>query len=186
MSKINDLKGKRFGRLKVIARAPTKITPSGRYRTMWLCRCDCGTEKVIGACNLKRTDRLATQSCGCLQKEATASKDWLGVEYRRYQKHNQRSCSIRPNRPKEFGLTREQFKELITSNCFYCGQKPHMKTHVGGRKRNGIDRLDVSIGYLKNNCVSCCRDCNRMKGSLSFQEFVGQCSLIAKAHKEIK
>lgn len=55
--------GERYGRLTVIERAPDQIT-SNKRRVCWLCRCDCGTEKIIRGDQLKNT-----QSCGCLQKE---------------------------------------------------------------------------------------------------------------------
>jgi hypothetical protein len=57
-----DMVGKRFGRLVVIGRADD-IDP-GRPR--WLCRCDCGNERVVRGISLRKGD---TKSCGCIQKE---------------------------------------------------------------------------------------------------------------------
>lgn len=56
-----DLQDRSFGRLLVIA--PAK---SENRKTKWLCRCECGNEKVVGAGEL-----LAgrSQSCGCLRNE---------------------------------------------------------------------------------------------------------------------
>lgn len=59
-----DLAGKKFGRLTVISRAGTV-----NKRTRWLCRCECGKEVIAEAYNLKTGH---TQSCGCLQAEATS------------------------------------------------------------------------------------------------------------------
>lgn len=56
-----DLTGQRFGRL--IAVSPTK---KGQ-KTAWLCRCDCGNEKIIVTASLRNG---STQSCGCLHKES--------------------------------------------------------------------------------------------------------------------
>lgn len=53
--------GDRFGRLVVLSRAH-KNSPG----TYWLCRCDCGTERIIMGSALKRG---RTKSCGCLQRE---------------------------------------------------------------------------------------------------------------------
>ena len=47
MGKFIDLTGKIFGRLTVIKRVNDKIEPSGRRKTMWLCRCDCDGKEVI-------------------------------------------------------------------------------------------------------------------------------------------
>jgi len=62
MGKPVDITGQRFGRLIVVSR--TDNAKGGHTR--WLCRCDCGTKKVISSCNLKSGH---TKSCGCLQKE---------------------------------------------------------------------------------------------------------------------
>lgn len=57
--------GQRYGRLVVIA-AAEKRRYKGRTYSRWLCRCDCGTEKVIEQAALHAG---LTQSCGCFRKE---------------------------------------------------------------------------------------------------------------------
>lgn len=52
-----DLTGRRFGYLTVLNRAENK-----NRRTSWLCRCDCGNEKIITAHDLKAGK---CRSCGC-------------------------------------------------------------------------------------------------------------------------
>ena len=56
-----DLTGKRFGRLTVIGRAE-----KGKFGSAWLCKCDCGKEKVVSRSHLTSGE---TRSCGCLQRE---------------------------------------------------------------------------------------------------------------------
>ena len=86
-----DLTGQRFGRLTVLHRDKPK-----NKRTIWLCKCDCGNEVAVEAYNLKTSH---TQSCGCLQKEATSSANkthgmsdtrlyriWVDMHNRCYQK----------------------------------------------------------------------------------------------------
>lgn len=59
-----EMVGLRFGRLVVVSRGPTD-----KHRTArWLCRCDCGREKVIGGKSL-RLKEGGTRSCGCLRKK---------------------------------------------------------------------------------------------------------------------
>ena len=53
-----SLIGQKFGMLTVIGQAPS--TEKGHRR--WICKCDCGTEKVVLGSNLKRG---TTVSCGC-------------------------------------------------------------------------------------------------------------------------
>lgn len=59
--KASDLAGQRFGRLVAIHRSGSSRTG----HSTWLCKCDCGSEVVVMACNLKRD----TKSCGCLHVE---------------------------------------------------------------------------------------------------------------------
>lgn len=56
-NKINLL-GRKFGRLTVIGETQEKYGTS--YK--WLCRCDCGTEKLVVGSQLTRGH---TKSCGC-------------------------------------------------------------------------------------------------------------------------
>lgn len=66
---ISDLIGKRFGRLLVLeyrGRAKDR-------KHMWLCRCDCGNEKVYLENNFKRSKH--TQSCGCFGREKTIKRN---------------------------------------------------------------------------------------------------------------
>lgn len=60
-----------------------------------------------------------------------------------------------------FDLTIEDFKNITQKNCEYCGGSP--KKYNDGYERNGIDRIDSSLGYCKSNIVPCCEICNRAK-----------------------
>lgn len=57
-----DLTGQKFNRLTVLKRVE-----NNKYGcSQWLCKCDCGKEKIILGNNLVRN---ITRSCGCLQRE---------------------------------------------------------------------------------------------------------------------
>lgn len=76
---------------------------------------------------------------------------------------------------REFTLTQDEFRELISGPCAYCGvvqSQVHKKCECQKPyPHNGIDRVDSSIGYIKENCVPCCKICNRAKSDLSLKEF---------------
>lgn len=55
-----DLTGQTFSRYTVLSLEPPLPTTRGHR---WLCRCSCGTEKVVSARSLKAGD---AKSCGCL------------------------------------------------------------------------------------------------------------------------
>lgn len=53
MGKFIDLTGQRFGKLTVIKRLPNHVTSGGQTKVMYLCKCDCGNERVVQAGKLK-------------------------------------------------------------------------------------------------------------------------------------
>lgn len=64
MPKAIDITGKRFNRWLVKSRTEERASGGS---LMWLCVCDCGSEKSVKSSDLIRG---ASKSCGCLQKEA--------------------------------------------------------------------------------------------------------------------
>lgn len=73
----------------------------------------------------------------------------------------------------EYALTDKEFEELTTGHCVYC-DRPTTKTH-----KNGIDRLDSSKGYVADNCVTCCGQCNIAKKKLSLDDFIMHANKVA-------
>ena len=79
-----DLKGERFGRLRVLIRADR----SGR--TAWECECECGSTTTVATGKLTGGQ---TRSCGCLREELRISNgqktrrhgDWKAPEYKSWQ-----------------------------------------------------------------------------------------------------
>lgn len=63
--KLTDLTDLVYGKLTVLYRDTT------RKRTIWVCRCTCGTIKAVAAANLKSGN---TTSCGCFALEAKRSR----------------------------------------------------------------------------------------------------------------
>lgn len=53
---------------------------------------------------------------------------------------------------------------MINSVCSYCGIKEKL----------GIDRVDNSVGYTKENSVPCCKLCNFMKKAMSRNDFLSR------------
>jgi len=68
-------------------------------------------------------------------------------------------------RNKEFKLTIEDYKNLISPICHYC--HGFFGEIISGC---GLDRIDNNIGYTVDNCVPCCAYCNIVKGSFLTQE----------------
>jgi hypothetical protein len=70
-AKLEDLVGKKFGRLLVIQRASNQTLLKGQEIVKWVCLCDCGNKKEIAARSLKSG---ATKSCGCQLESFIASE----------------------------------------------------------------------------------------------------------------
>lgn len=64
MAEFKDITGQTFGRWTVIERAE-----SIHHISRWLCRCSCGTQRIVWA-NILHNGRSI--SCGCFQRELAA------------------------------------------------------------------------------------------------------------------
>ena len=78
-----------------------------------------------------------------------------------------------------FEFTLEEFKELTTKNCYYCGE-------LQEKGFNGIDRKKCTDNYVKDCCVSCCSTCNYIKGSLDDIVFLKRIEHILTFQEYIK
>lgn len=185
-----NLSGQRFGRLIVLHRAESRSCGSGS-RTRWMCKCDCGAFKSVDTSHLRGGD---TVSCGCYIRSKSAShlpKKSLNRKtygesafrsvYKRYIRHAEK-------RGLSFHLSMEEFKEIATSECFYCDAEPSIEWGGGRRAHrfygsfahNTVDRLDNSLSYTRENCVPACWVCNRAKGVMSYEKFL---AWIRKTHE---
>ena len=79
-------------------------------------------------------------------------------------------------RGKYFELEQEMFDFIISKECYICG-KQNSENH-----QNGIDRIDNSIGYIFENCKSCCSECNKMKRVLEFEIMLDKMMSIYHLH----
>jgi len=61
-------------------------------------------------------------------------------------------------------ISLEEFKELISKPCYYCGGK---LPEAG----SGVDRINSKLGYTIKNVKPCCWVCNRAKGTFTQDEF---------------
>lgn len=168
-----DITGQRFGRWNVIKRAETLRITNGKNKgqslgSSWLCKCNCGEERIITKGSLKSG---TTTSCGCIQK-VSAKKRIETTIFHSYK-------NAAEKKGVEFNLSKKDLANLIFENCFYCGSLPGQKWKIVSKRihlgkfmfYNGIDRIDSNIGYSNENCRTCCKNCNYMKNSLTQNEF---------------
>lgn len=139
----------------------------------WNCECECGNKKVLVGHVLKNGN---TRSCGCLRYNPLKRKckNPFGISMK-----NEIIASYKcgaKNRKLDFKLTDEDLDILFQGNCTYCNCPPSSKRNRrntnGEYVYNGIDRQENYIGYLKNNCVSCCTRCNVGKNKSNKNDFI--------------
>jgi len=161
--RINYLEGKKIGKWTVLRFAPEKTCKSGRG-AYYLCRCECGKEKLVNGFSLSGNRSF---SCGCMANRKPYGQANFTVYYHQYK-------SQARDRKHAFKLTKDEFRDIVTKNCFYCGQKPSKEIKdrpTGVFKASGIDRIDSYKGYAVGNCVPCCRHCNYAKNRFTQKEF---------------
>lgn len=161
---------KRFGRLTVTSFS----RQVGVKQYYFNVRCDCGTEKEA---RLSCLQQGTAKSCGCLGKERRAAANTGNTRSRKkfgessfntllagYRRH-----AMLRNIP--FELTPDEFRELTSGDCFYCGTKPKFVKRLwkgyGEYPYNGVDRVDNDKGYSIDNCVPACRPCNSKKNGIT-------------------
>lgn len=168
MGTLIDLTGKKFNRLTVVKR----VLPNAKWNSLrWLCKCDCGTEKIVLGGSLKNGN---TKSCGCLHNEYVKNRIRSNPELVNMRGIINNYKGNIKKRELKFELTEEQFKKLTQQDCYYCGEKPknvYKNKYRGEYIYNGLDRLDNTKGYTIDNVVPCCITCNAAKRKLTLQEF---------------
>lgn len=167
--KFIDLTGMKFGRLTVLF----QVASSKSHGSRWKCRCDCGKEVAVKGENLRRG---ATKSCGCYRREFTGEKSRIedGLASKRSIYRIYIDSAKRRKLP--FELSFEQFINLTQQNCHYCNaelENFHLNHgSISGFSYNGIDRKDNTKGYTLENSLPCCTNCNKAKGTMSYDEFI--------------
>ena len=161
-----NLAGRKIGDWTVSSECRSVIDNgvSPRKRAYWNCTCVCGKQKWVLASSLIEG---ISRSCGCsktIEFGLAARRDL----FRTYVKSAKR-------RDFDFSISFDDFIAIAAKPCTYCGRPPGFTKRVsnstGEFLYNGIDRVDSNVGYVLENCVSCCRHCNIAKNDLTTEQF---------------
>lgn len=152
MGKLNDLTGKRFGRLTVIK----KIGAAKNRQILWLCKCDCGKEKIIIGSSLKNG---YSTSCGCYAKEIHSKNNsthncsknrlynvWALIKQRVYNKNNKEYADYGGR-----GITicKEWSEDFMS---FFKWAYANGYDENAKKGECTIDRINVNGNYEPSNC----------------------------------
>ncbi len=176
-----NLVGKKFGKLTVIKEVEPAYNKLGYRLINWLCRCDCGKERIIKARSLNMKN--FTKSCGCIHPTRYKSKEYgLSSRNKVFDSYKQKA----KKKNLLFELTLEQFDSFSREKCFYCGSLPYISTnykrHHGQFTYTGIDRINNNLGYILSNVRPCCKNCNYAKNTLTEEIFFKMIKNIYEKH----
>lgn len=160
--RIKDYTGFKKGYLQAISFEFVK-----NNSTYWLFKCDCGNYKILKS-NKVLSKNSTTKSCGCKKnKNQTSNCPAFNKVFLSYSKGAKR-------RNLDFSLSINDFKNITSKKCFYCGIEPNKisKTKFNTYTYNGIDRKDNLLGYSLENSLPCCTLCNKAKRDLDFNIFI--------------
>jgi len=133
-------------------------------------------EKVVMYCMNHRQRRIDEDINEYLERNAQCAKQWRKNNPDKVQINNQNKINninlqygvysrCAGDKNLDFEISQEEFNKIVKEPCHYCNI-------IQERGFNGVDRLDSNIGYVLDNCVSCCKICNYMKCSLPVDVFL--------------
>jgi len=179
-----DLSGSAFGQRSVTDTYEVRIKhygprPNGQRVTYWLCNCSCGRSFYVVGAHLVNGSSTKCRVCSAHSRfeNGHAQKNTVLCGYK---------CDAK-DRGYCWDLTDDIFFSLCKEPCFYCGDLPRNISKsiygTGDFIYNGVDRKDNSLGYTKDNTVTCCRICNRAKSNICYEDWMSYLSRVATRQK---
>lgn len=149
-SKVQELTGRRFGKLVVLglAECPAHIKEKRKH---WLCKCDCGNTVIVSGGNIGRV----TFSCGCNRHESKTKTHgcashkvynklyhtWCGIKYRC---NNSKSKDYPHYGGRGISVCEEWMHDFPAFQSWALAN--------GYSEKLTIDRIDVNGNYCPENC----------------------------------
>ena len=183
----HNLIDKRFGKLVVKSLAPKeKWGPKGNSNNQyWICKCDCGNEKIIRGTHLT-TDE--TFSCGCIRKKKRFdSHNWTGVgEISGNMIYSIKAHAAQRDIP--FDISGNELWELFLNQnrkCFLTGVELTFQSYSKSTDGTAsLDRIDNTKGYVKGNVQWIHKNINKMKSDFDQKQFINYCVMVGEYSKK--
>lgn len=134
-----DLSGMKFGYWTVLYQTEDHISPSGKHRATWQCRCICGKEKPVLQIGLK--DGTST-SCGC-ERNKRMKQNKILKKYNNYNLNGEYGIGYDYNN-KEFYFDLEDY-DKIKAYCWYIDFYGYVSSLDENNKRIKIHRIIMNL-----------------------------------------
>ena len=159
MGQLIDLTGRKFGKLTVVKRVEDHIQKSGAPKAMWLCKCECGGERIVYGQALRAGKAI---DCGCdtherlsaLSREHATTHGGSKTRLYKIWRHMRERCSKPKCKEYKFygarGITVcPEWNDFTVFRdwCYANGYDPGAK-----RGKCTLDRIDTNGNYEPSNC----------------------------------
>jgi hypothetical protein len=154
----------------------TMALQATEHTTKRLCT-QCGKDFQMFSTRYGKESLICSDCSSSQKKQDDKRKDrvrnYKSEKYKNIKAYYKEYITSATKKGRDITIHYNTFKELVTSPCHYCNHAPESET-------NGIDRVDNSKGYIKENCVSSCWKCNRIKHAYHQEFFIEKCRIMTK------
>lgn len=185
-------KGAKFGLWTVMSeevKAGRELIDGSKDRTLyWLCQCVCGHLAWKNSTQLKSGASTRCKKCG--NKSYLKDGEFVNtnaiIKFKYDQTINGLPTRIHRGRRKEltFNLSLDYLNDLYEQQnhkCALSGISLEPNLSLTMQQQNmSIDRIDSNGGYEEDNVQWVDKRINMMKGTLSNEEFIELCTIVAK------
>lgn len=183
--------GAKFGLWAVVSdevKVGSEVVKGSKTRHLyWLCQCACGELAWKNPIHLKNGTSTRCKKCGnksFIEKDGSINTNAIILSKYYQTLQGLPTRRHRGNKPElTFNITVKYLNDLYESQGHKCALsgislEPNLSLTVQ-QQNMSIDRIDSNIGYEVGNVEWVDKRINMMKGSLSNEEFIKLCTLVA-------
>lgn len=171
--KRDNLTGKIYGLWTVVSRS-NKKSKNG-YRTLWLCKCECGKKALV-----QRSNLISGGSKGCwtCRRDVIVTSKFPKIWYRKVLEQAK-------SRGHLFEMTEEDMWSIWENQKHICPLTgiELLITNDKNKTTASIDRINNELGYIKGNVWFIHKHINMMKFTYDLAYFVTMCKRVAEKMK---
>jgi hypothetical protein len=183
-----DWLNKKIGYYTVVGLGtPVKYESQDCLVTRWRVKCDCGTEKQISKWHIVYGNVTGCENCVKDRIRFEESHNWNSEAKNVTGMYYGKIKAAAKKRKIQFKITREEMDEIFqkqNGKCLYTNMDLFFET--SGKKGNAsLDRINSSLGYIKENVQWVHKKVNIIKWDLTHEEFVNFCKTVTENYNGV-